>query len=98
MGDLDSSTDWVNYVLTQDWVTGLADLCVSVDGLMMDGVDYRASSLADLVQGMMKDHEIAFHERLSKFDPSILLDKVDWIEPDGVWEKYANAKNMLNSM
>ena len=92
IGNLDSHTDWVDYILTQTWIDKLAS---KASGGEYSPSDYRIEYLADLIEGKMADHEIAYHKSLAEFTPSDFLSKG---REDGVVKyKLEDAMNMLNS-
>ena len=55
--------------------------------------DHRIQYLSDLVQSMMKDHEVDYHTGLEKVDFSQFMDR-----PTGDSSRYQNAFNRLNSV
>ena len=92
IGNLDSHTDWIDYILTQTWIDKLAS---KASGGEYSPSDYRIEYLADLIEGKMADHEIAYHKSLAEFTPSDFLSKG---REDGVVKyKLEDAMNMLNS-
>ena len=109
VGSLDSQLDWVDYILTKDWITQLAKRVIDNVELSEQEkmfVDYRIEYLADMVQGMVTDHEIDYHRNIGEFDPNVFLDKVKYFtyakpkkdEHEPLPEsKYADAFNRLNS-
>ena len=93
IGGLDSHTDWVDYILTQDWIDKLATRSSGGEYLPYD---YRIEYLSDLVEGKMADHVIDYHKNLAEFYPSDFLSKGK--EGGVVKYKLEDAMNMLNSI
>lgn len=73
-------------------------------------VDQRIEYLSDMIQGMVKDHEISYHKNLESFDESLFIDNVQYKEysidqndehepivDDEHNYKFTNALNKLNS-
>ena len=91
-GRLDSQADWYDYILTRTWIDRLARKTADMVSELDSGVssDYRIEYLADLMQGMMKDHEGDYH-RTGTFDESQFLN-------DGGNDRYNDALNRLRSM
>lgn len=94
IGSLESQKDWVDYILTQTWVDKLGAATVDQSSNNSDKdsllVDTRIEHLADMMQGMMKDHEIDYHRELGDFDPNDFLDS-------GKNSLYVDALNKLKS-
>ena len=87
VSQLDSTIDWVDYILTENWVRKLAD--ASIDKIQ-NLQDHRIVYLVDMLQGMMKDHEIDIHgQGQDDIDFSEYMDNPD--------DAYQEAFNRLNS-
>ena len=89
-GMLDSDRDWIEYILTSDWVDDLASRCaglVSSDRASGNRTQY----IVDMVSEMMKDHEVDYHKTLQDFNSD---DFVDIGQPGTVQD----AMNRLCSM
>ena len=95
VGILDSQKDWIDYIMTQTWIDKLAEKSVgavqSTDDIDTNLVDFRINYLADMIHGMVKDHEIDYHRSLDEFDETLFLNsgKNNW---------YIDALNRLNSI
>jgi len=87
---LDSTMDWIDYILTSDWVRKLAAATI---GDSSGNLDHRISYLSQLVQGMMKDHEIDFHGVGDEDGGTIDFDQY----LDKPTDEYQDAFNRLNS-
>ena len=72
IANLDSSSDWVDYILTQSWIDKLATKSI---GGQYSPTDYRIEYLSDIVDGLVSDHEIDYHKNLEQFTPSDFLSK-----------------------
>lgn len=92
IGGLDSSADWIDYILTQAWIDKLAN---RASGGEYTPTDYRIEYLADLIEGKMADHEIDYHKSLAEFDPGDFLSKS--VVDGEVKYKVEDAMNRLNS-
>ena len=92
IGGLDSSADWIDYILTQAWIDKLAQ---RASGGEYTPTDYRIEYLADLIEGKMADHEIDYHKSLAEFDPGDFLSKS--VVDGEVKYKVEDAMNRLNS-
>lgn len=88
VSQLDSTLDWVDYILTENWVRKLAD--ASIDKIQ-NLQDQRIVYLVDMLQGMMKDHEVDIHGAGSEED----IDFSEYI--DRPLDDYQEAFNRLNS-
>ena len=110
IGSLDSQKDWVDYILTQDWIDNLAYKVVSNVQLSEQEQilsDHRIEYLADFIQGMLKDHEIDYHKKLDTFNEELFLDKPNYrkgtdgktniLEPIDGESRVIDAVNRLNS-
>ena len=91
---LDFQADWVDYILTREWVDKLARSTASISGGAVES-DFRIGYLSDMVHGMMKDHETDFHVEdalgRNEFDESEFLDS-------GSGDRLADALGRLNSI
>jgi len=61
VSSLDNEDMWVDYIMTPDWLNRLSES--TLDNVNVS-TDHRLAYLSDIVQGMMKDHEIDFHASL----------------------------------
>ena len=97
-GSLDSQTDWVDYMMTQDWIDRLKDAALG-DGVVEDDnsdvmlLDHRLEILADMVQGMVTDHEIEHHQALDKFKKDLYMDK-----PSTSYQKAMNELHSISAL
>lgn len=72
---LDIQSNWVDYVLNQDWVDNLAYNSNNIGKSGNQGsYDYRITYLSDLMANMMEDHVIDFHSNLEKLNEDYFLD------------------------
>lgn len=106
IGSLDSHQDWVDYIMTRDWIDELSaksiDATWSVNEQDSVLADHRIEYLANMIQGMLKDHEIDYHKSIEEFDNSLYLDKTERKsgrrrEPVDDDNKFIDAMRMLNS-
>ena len=104
ISSLDSTSDWVDYILTQSWVDRLAKQSASSSSSSTSTIpDYRIDTISNMVQEMMKDHEIDHHKTHEDFNPSLFMDKVEFNEDDGTkpvdWDnRFMDAMNKAVAM
>ena len=101
---LDSKSSWTEYILTKDWIENLS--LKAIDEIH-NVQDYRIDYLSEMIQNMVKDHEIDFHSKLDEFSESEFADKIrlktvedgehDNEEPESDMDKFNDAMNRLNS-
>lgn len=94
---LDSQQDWVDYMLTQSWIDRLAKKSIDEDTNRDNwGTgDYRHDYLADMLNRMMRDHEISLHRNLDQFNEDEYMDSPDGLQT--VQARYLDARNRLMS-
>lgn len=92
---LDSSFDWVDYILTQKWIDKLG---FKVNGQEYSPTDYRIEYLSDLIEGILADHIIDYHTALEQIDSSDFIEQqkttINGIE---IIRPIDDAINKLNS-
>ena len=88
IGSLDSTQDWIDYIMTQTWIDELAKHTLDQSSNDAKLVDNRIEHLSNLVQGMMVDHEIDYHKTLAEFDADVYID-------NGKSSNYQDAYNKL---
>ena len=86
---MDSSNDWTDYILTQQWIDKLA---TKANGGDYSPSDYRIEHLSDLIEGLLTDHIIDYHKAIDEFEPSNFLSS-----GKGPALKFEDVMNMLNS-
>lgn len=92
---LDSQQDWIDYILTQDWIDTFANRTIgdevddAADLSPLD--DFRIEYLSDAVQEMMADHEVDYHKEIENFEPD------DYLSVPRSKAATTYAKNKINS-
>lgn len=107
---LDSQMDWTDYILTQDWIDQLADAIIqeTQTSEQESGLsDHRIEYLADIIHGLLKDHEAEYHSAMDEFVEGDFLDRAIFkslpngedniLEPVDLESKYQDAVNSLCS-
>lgn len=87
VSDLDTQNDWSDYILTQDWIDMLKNRVVETNA---EQFDYRIEHLSEMIQSMLADHEMQYHDKFNEFDETQFID-------NGKEDKFINAYNKLNS-
>ena len=63
-GSLDSLQDWIDYIMTREWIVKLGNRSISrivLSDQESARADHRIEYLSNMIQDMMADHEVDFH-------------------------------------
>jgi len=96
VGSTTAHEDWVDYIMTQNWVDDLS----LVASERSSSEDYRIRYLSTLIQSNMKDHELDYHVDLQDFQEDDFLDKGRTKDKNGqiyISNPFVDTLNMLNS-
>ena len=72
VSSLDNEDMWVDYIMAPDWLSRLSESTLDNANV---STDHRLAYLSDMIQGMMKDHEIDFHGQLESINFTEYMDK-----------------------